>query len=81
MEIKMYVDRIAALVAICYDDNDKKHEIPISLSTFKVGDVISVVFDDKNVPTSVKILKEETESRRADLAKKTKDLFNRNKNN
>ncbi len=80
MEIKMSVDRIANDIAICYDDNDKKYGIPLRLSNFKVGDIISVVFDG-NSPVSATVLEEETQKRKTELSLRTKNLFNRNKNN
>lgn len=80
MEIKMSVDRIATNVAICYGDNDEKYEIPVKLSSFEIGDIISVTFDG-DAPVCVTVLKEETAQKKAELAKRTKNLFSRNKNN
>ena len=80
MKIKMSVDRIATDVAICYDDNDKKYEIPLKLADLKAGDVIFVTFDGDS-PVCATVLKEETEQIKKDLAKRTKNLFNRNINN
>ena len=77
MTVKLSVDRICKNVAICYDDDLKKYEIP----SFKLkeGDLVSVEFDAFGNFILATPLPEETEARRKELANKTKMLFNRSK--
>ncbi|MBQ7292392.1 MAG: DUF3006 domain-containing protein [Clostridia bacterium] len=77
MAIKLSVDRICNDIAICYDDECKKYEIPSY--ALKEGDMVSAEFDSSGNFISATPLPEETEARRKELASKTKMLFNRNK--
>ena len=77
MAIKLSVDRICKSIAICYDDDCKKYEIPSF--GLKEGDMLSAEFDNLGNFISAKPLPEETEARRKELASKTKTLFNRTK--
>ena len=77
MSIKLSVDRICKSIAICYDDDCKKYEIP-SLG-LKEGDMLSAEFDNLGNFISAEPLPKETEARRKELAAKTKTLFNRTK--
>lgn len=77
MTVKLSVDRICKNVAICYDDDCKKYEIPSS--ELNEGDLISVEFDTLGNFISATPLPKETEARRKELAEKTKTLFKRNK--
>lgn len=77
MILKLSVDRIESGIAVCYDVNDKKHELPAQ--GLSEGDIISAKFDENGNFTSAEVLKEETERRRSMLASRTKNLFNRNK--
>ena len=75
--LKLSVDRIVNSIAVCYDDNDKKFEIPaLGLAE---GDVISAELDESGKLCNVYVLKEETERKKAELALRTKNLFNRKK--
>lgn len=77
MILKLSVDRIENGIAVCYDCNDKKYELP-SDGLFD-GDLISAEFDGDENFLSAKRLKGETESRKSELASRTRNLFNRNK--
>jgi len=77
MILKLSVDRIENGIAVCYDGNDKKYELP-SDGLFD-GDLISAEFDGDGKFLSAKRLKGETESRKSELASRTRNLFNRNK--
>ena len=77
MVLRLSVDQIENGIAVCYDGNDKKYEL---LSDgLSEGDIISAEFDANGNLLSVKVLKDETESRRGELALRTRNLFNRNK--
>lgn len=62
------IDRIEGGYAVCIDDNGKPHDIELSLieSGAKPGDIIS---------DGYKILREETEKRRAEISALQDDLF------
>lgn len=77
MVLKLSVDRIDNGIAVCYDDGCQKHELPAR--GLSEGDMISAEFNECGKLISVKVLKDETERRRSDLASRTKNLFNRNK--
>ena len=75
--LKLSVDRIVNSIAVCYDDNDKKFEIPAD--GLAAGDIISAELDESGKLCNVSVLKEETEIKKAELALRTKNLFNRKK--
>lgn len=77
MRIKLSVDRIESGIAVCYDDECKKYEIPAD--GLAEGDIISAEFDSDKKPVSFEKLKKETSSRRREMASRTQKLFNRNK--
>ena len=78
MILTLSVDRIESGIAVCYDDNDKKYELPAD--GLVEGEIISAVFDSSEKLVSFTHLKEETEALRRQMAARTKSLFNRNKN-
>ena len=78
MIFKLSVDRIESGIAVCYDDDDKKYELPAD--GLAEGEIISAVFDSNGKLVSVTHLRDETESLRRQAAARTKGLFNRNKN-
>ena len=73
--IKLSVDRIINNIAVCYDDDCRKCEIPAD--GLREGDIISAEFDESQKLITCHILKEETEKRRRELAARTRALFNR----
>ena len=77
MILKLSVDRIESGIAVCYDDNDKKHELPAG--DLSEGELISAEFDSDGKLLSITHLVEETESVRREMARRTKNIFNRNK--
>ena len=77
MILKLSVDRIESGIAICYDDDCKKYELPAN--GLLEGEIISVEFDSGGKPASVTHLTEETEKLKREMASRTKKLFNRNK--
>lgn len=77
MTLKLSVDRIENGIAICYDGDCKKYELP-SHGLFE-GKIIYAEFDVNGKFISAEILEDETEKRRSKLASRTRNLFNRNK--
>ena len=77
MILKLSVDRIESGIAVCYDSNDKKYELPAE--GLSEGELISVEFDSNGKPVSVARLTEETEKLKHEIASRTKSLFNRKK--
>ena len=65
------IDRIEGGYAVCIDDNGKPHDIELSLieSGAKSGDVIS------DGAYGYKILRDETQKRRAEISALQDDLF------
>ena len=77
MEIKLSLDRIEGEVAVCYDGDGNKYEIPASgLSECMI---ISAVFDENGNFISACPLRDETETVKKELSARTKALFKRNK--
>ena len=79
MILKLSVDRIESGIAVCYDDNDKKHELPAG--DLSEGELISAEFDSGGNLLSITHLAKETENARREMARRTKNLFNRNNKN
>ena len=75
--MKLSVDRIENGIAVCYDDNCKKCEIPAH--GLSEGVIIEAEFDENDKFVRASVLAEETEVRRKNLAARTKNLFNRKK--
>ena len=73
--IKLSVDRIINNIAVCYDDDCRKYEIPSD--GLSEGDIISAEFDENRKLITRHILKKETEKRRSELAERTRALFNK----
>ena len=77
MILKLSVDRIKSGIAVCYDNDCKKYELPSD--GLCEGEIISARFDSNGVLISVTHLPSETEDLRRQTAARTKNLFNRNK--
>ena len=77
MEIKLSVDRIENGIAVCYG-NDRKYELP--QDGLYEGLIILAKFDECGKFISFTPLDGETDREKKNLAARTKNLFNRNKN-
>ena len=76
--MRLSVDRIENGIAVCYDGNQKKYELPAD--RLSEGFLIDAEFDGNGNLISVTVLTGETETLRKKMAERTKNLFNRKKN-
>ena len=77
MTKRLSIDRIINSIAVCYDDNDKKYELPAD--GLAEGQLIDADFDESGAFVSARVCVKETQDKRDELNARLNALLNRKK--
>ena len=76
MFVKLTIDRFENGYAVCFDDNEKKYDIPKNtLPNLREDDIFTADMSQDGKVSNVNYLKEETERKKAEILENYQKLF------